>query len=148
METKEIHNQNTNCQQPEDDGDLYRYHVFPWKPARQRSSSAKATALKTVRTACNRFQRARSSATPTLCKSSVGSSNCLLEISVNHLSNSVNCLTTRSPIPKGTSGLKRQTFLVIASLKDWFGSHPAEELTPKEIENFLAREADKGKWAP
>src|SRR5215471_19939151 len=77
METKEIHNQITNCQQPEDDGDLYRYHVFPWKPARQRSSSAKATALKTVRTACNLFQRARSSTTRTLCKSSVGSSNCL-----------------------------------------------------------------------
>src|SRR5216683_1941580 len=36
----------------------------------------------------------------------------------------------------------------IASLKDWFGSHPAEELTPKEIENVLARAADKEKWAP
>ena len=35
-----------------------------------------------------------------------------------------------------------------ASLKDWFGSHPAEELTPKEIENVLARVADKEKWAP
>jgi integrase len=33
-------------------------------------------------------------------------------------------------------------------LKDWFGSHPAEELTPKEIENVLARAADKEKWAP
>ena len=54
------------------------YHVSPCKPARQRSSSAKASALKTVRTACNRFQRARSSATRMLCKSSVGSSNCLL----------------------------------------------------------------------
>src|SRR5215467_10204650 len=54
------------------------YHVLPWKPARDQSSSAKATTLKTVRTACNRFQRARSSATRTLCKSSVGSSNCLL----------------------------------------------------------------------
>ena len=30
-----------------------------------------------------------------------------------------------------------------ASLKEWFGSHPAEELTPKEIENTLARAADK-----
>jgi integrase len=36
----------------------------------------------------------------------------------------------------------------IASLKDWFGSHPAEELTPKEIESILARAADKEKWAP
>jgi len=36
----------------------------------------------------------------------------------------------------------------IASLKDWFGSHVAEELTPKEIENVLARAADKEKWAP
>jgi len=36
----------------------------------------------------------------------------------------------------------------IASLKDWFGSHPAEELTPKEIENVLGRAADKEKWAP
>ena len=35
-----------------------------------------------------------------------------------------------------------------ASLKEWFGSHPAEELTPKEIENTLARAADKEKWAP
>ena len=36
----------------------------------------------------------------------------------------------------------------IASLKEWFGSHPAEELTPKETENILARAADRGKWAP
>jgi integrase len=36
----------------------------------------------------------------------------------------------------------------IASLKDWFGSHPAEDLTPKEIENVLARAAGKEKWAP
>src|SRR5712692_738389 len=35
-----------------------------------------------------------------------------------------------------------------ASLKDWFGSHPAEELTPREIENTLARAAEKEKWAP
>jgi integrase len=35
-----------------------------------------------------------------------------------------------------------------ASLKEWFGSHPAEELTPKEIENVLARAASKEKWAP
>jgi integrase len=35
-----------------------------------------------------------------------------------------------------------------ASLDDWFGSHPAEELAPKEIENALARAADKEKWAP
>src|SRR5262249_17085193 len=76
MEMKEICNQIRDYQQPEDNGHIY--HVFPWKPARQRSSSAKATALKAVRTACNRFQRARSSATRTLCKSSVGSSNCLL----------------------------------------------------------------------
>jgi integrase len=36
----------------------------------------------------------------------------------------------------------------IASLKRWFGSHPAEELTPKEIENVLTRTAEKEKWAP
>jgi len=36
----------------------------------------------------------------------------------------------------------------IASLKEWFGSHPAGELTPKEIENVLARAAERGKWAP
>ena len=36
----------------------------------------------------------------------------------------------------------------IASLKEWFGAHPAEELTPKEIESALARMAEKGKWAP
>src|SRR6266446_7605398 len=35
-----------------------------------------------------------------------------------------------------------------ASLKEWFGGHPAEELTPREIENVLARAAEKGKWAP
>jgi hypothetical protein len=35
-----------------------------------------------------------------------------------------------------------------ASLEEWFGAHPAEELTPKEIENTLARAAEKGKWAP
>jgi integrase len=35
-----------------------------------------------------------------------------------------------------------------ASLKDWFGSYPAEELTPQEIEKTLARSADKEKWAP
>src|SRR5229473_8412163 len=34
-----------------------------------------------------------------------------------------------------------------ASLKEWFGSHPAEELTPKDIENTLARAAEKQKWA-
>jgi integrase len=36
----------------------------------------------------------------------------------------------------------------IASLKEWFGSHPAEELTPREIENRLAHAAEKEKWAP
>jgi hypothetical protein len=36
----------------------------------------------------------------------------------------------------------------VASLKEWFGSHPTEELTPKEIENILARAAEKEKWAP
>jgi site-specific recombinase XerD len=35
-----------------------------------------------------------------------------------------------------------------ASLKEWFGAHPAEELTPKEIEYKLARLAEKEKWAP
>jgi integrase len=34
-----------------------------------------------------------------------------------------------------------------ASLKEWFGSHPAEELAPKEIENILARAGEKEKWA-
>jgi integrase len=34
------------------------------------------------------------------------------------------------------------------SLKEWFGSHPAEELPPKDIENTLARAAEKQKWAP
>jgi hypothetical protein len=33
----------------------------------------------------------------------------------------------------------------IASLKQWFGSHSAEELTPKEIENVLARTVRKRK---
>jgi len=35
-----------------------------------------------------------------------------------------------------------------ASLKDWFGSYPADELTPQEIEKTLARAAEKEKWAP
>src|SRR5882724_693257 len=34
-----------------------------------------------------------------------------------------------------------------ASLKEWFGSYPAEELTPQEIEKALARAAEKEKWA-
>ncbi len=34
-----------------------------------------------------------------------------------------------------------------ASLKEWFGSYPAEELTPQEIEKTLARAAEKEKWA-
>jgi integrase len=34
------------------------------------------------------------------------------------------------------------------SLTDWFGSHAAEELTPKEIESSLAKAAEKEKWAP
>ena len=33
----------------------------------------------------------------------------------------------------------------IASLKEWFGSYAAEELTPREIENRLAKVAEKGK---
>jgi integrase len=36
----------------------------------------------------------------------------------------------------------------LTSLKEWFGSHSAEELTPKEIENTLARAAEKERWAP
>ena len=36
----------------------------------------------------------------------------------------------------------------IARLEEWFGTHHAEELTPKEIENVLARAAEKEKWAP
>src|SRR5437870_193640 len=35
-----------------------------------------------------------------------------------------------------------------ASLKEWFGAHPAEELTPREIENKLTKAAEKEKWAP
>jgi hypothetical protein len=35
-----------------------------------------------------------------------------------------------------------------ASLKEWFGSEPAEELTAREIEYKLARVAEKEKWAP
>lgn len=35
-----------------------------------------------------------------------------------------------------------------ASLKEWFGFYPAEELTPKDIESTLARAAEKQKWAP
>ena len=35
-----------------------------------------------------------------------------------------------------------------ASLKEWFGAQPAEELTPKEIEYRLAKVAEKEKWAP
>lgn len=35
-----------------------------------------------------------------------------------------------------------------AGLKEWFGSYPAEELAPKEIEKRLARAAEKEKWAP
>ncbi|MGB8322494.1 MAG: site-specific integrase [Candidatus Acidiferrum sp.] len=35
-----------------------------------------------------------------------------------------------------------------ARLEAWFGSHPAEELTPREIENTLGRAAEKHKWAP
>jgi integrase len=34
-----------------------------------------------------------------------------------------------------------------ASLKEWFGSHAAEELTPKEIEYRLAKVAEKKHWA-
>jgi hypothetical protein len=35
-----------------------------------------------------------------------------------------------------------------ANLKAWFGKCSAEELTPKEIEDVLARAAHKEKWAP
>jgi hypothetical protein len=35
-----------------------------------------------------------------------------------------------------------------ANLKEWFGVHAAEELTPREIEHKLARVAEKEKWAP
>jgi hypothetical protein len=34
-----------------------------------------------------------------------------------------------------------------ANLKEWFGLHAAEELTPREIEHKLARVAEKEKWA-
>jgi hypothetical protein len=33
-----------------------------------------------------------------------------------------------------------------ARLKEWFGFHPAEELTPKKIEIVLARAAEREKW--
>src|SRR2546425_8840982 len=32
-------------------------------------------------------------------------------------------------------------------LKEWFGSHPADELVPNEIENTLARVAEQENWA-
>lgn len=35
-----------------------------------------------------------------------------------------------------------------ARLKEWFGAHAAEELTPKEIEYRLAKVAEKEEWAP
>jgi integrase len=35
-----------------------------------------------------------------------------------------------------------------ARLKEWFGGAPAEELTPKEIEQRLSRVAEHEKWAP
>jgi hypothetical protein len=35
-----------------------------------------------------------------------------------------------------------------ANLKEWFGANAAEELAPREIENKLARVAEKEKWAP
>jgi len=35
----------------------------------------------------------------------------------------------------------------IARLKEWFGSHPAEELAPKEIEKRLADVGDDEEWA-
>jgi integrase len=35
-----------------------------------------------------------------------------------------------------------------ANLKEWFGAHAAEELAPRDIENKLARVAEKEKWAP
>jgi len=35
-----------------------------------------------------------------------------------------------------------------ARLKEWFGLHAAEELTPKEIEMTLGRASEKEKWAP
>lgn len=35
-----------------------------------------------------------------------------------------------------------------SSLKEWFGTHPAEELTPKGIESKLIKAGEKGKWAP
>jgi integrase len=35
-----------------------------------------------------------------------------------------------------------------AKLSEWLGSYPAEELTPKDIENSRARAVEKQKWAP
>lgn len=35
-----------------------------------------------------------------------------------------------------------------ARRKEWLGSEPAAELTPREIEYKLAKAAEKGKWAP
>jgi len=39
------------------------------------------------------------------------------KISASHQSNSANCLTTRSLIPKGTSGLTRLTSLALPALR-------------------------------
>lgn len=36
----------------------------------------------------------------------------------------------------------------LARVKEWFGFHPVEELTPKKIEIVLARAAEREKWAP
>jgi integrase len=33
-------------------------------------------------------------------------------------------------------------------LKEWFGGQPADEMTPKEIEHRLAKEAEEENWAP
>jgi integrase len=54
----------------------------------------------------------------------------------------------RWPIQSETSGLTKTGVPRFANLKDWFGKHPAEELTPKEIENKLASMAEKEKWTP
>jgi integrase len=42
----------------------------------------------------------------------------------------------------------KRSYKRFASLKEWFGSHAAEELTPKEIEYRLVKVAEKEQWAP
>jgi integrase len=78
------------------------------------------------------------------CWKARSSQNC----SVNPLSISVNWPTMPWLIQRGIKRSYRTDVPRFASLKEWFGVEPAEELTPREIEHKLARAAEKEKWAP